>query len=159
VAIEATLLARMSEETPAKGMTVKKVHFANPSARQAVAVTPEANKMMGGTSAAMTPGLEGKGATGMMAVAGMAMDVDNNKKRPISSPKRPSSKHRLKTDGTQQDVEMKEAEAPRTTLRVSVEDKPNFSGSANKNNLMTQSREGLLDGKFKAVRATLHGAR
>jgi hypothetical protein len=131
----------MSEETPAKGMTAKKVHFANPSARQAVAVSPEANKMTEGTSAATTPGREGKGATGTMAVAGTAMDVDNDKKRPASSPKRPSSKHRPKTDETQQDVKMKEAEAPRTTLRVRVEDKLNFSGSANKNNLMTRSME------------------
>jgi hypothetical protein len=114
VAIEATLLAKMSEETPAEGMTAKKVHFANPSARQAVAVSPEANKMTGGTSAATTPGLESQGATGTMAVAGTAMDVNNDKKRPASSPKRPSSKHRPKTDETQQDVEMKEAEAPRT---------------------------------------------
>jgi hypothetical protein len=89
-----------------------------------------------------------------MAVAGMAMDVDNDKKRPASSPKRPSSKHRLQTDRTQQDVEMKEVEAPCTMLQVSVEDKPNFSGLANKNNLMTRSREGLSDGEFKAVRAT-----
>jgi hypothetical protein len=75
----------MSEETPAEGMTAKKVHFADPSARQAVAVSPEANKMTGGTSAATTPGLEGKGATGTTAAAGTAMDVDNDKKRPASS--------------------------------------------------------------------------
>jgi hypothetical protein len=148
----------MSEETPAEGMPAKKVHFAAPSARQAVAVSPEANKMTGGTFAATTPGLEGKGATGTTAAAGTAMDVNNDKKRPASSPKRPSSKHRPQTDETQQDVEMKEAEAPRTTLRVSVEDKPNFSGSANKNNLMTRSREGLSDGEFEVARATLRGA-
>jgi hypothetical protein len=53
--------------------------------------------MTGGTSAATTPGLEGKGATGTTAAAGMAMDVDNDKKRPASSPKRLPSKHKLKT--------------------------------------------------------------
>jgi hypothetical protein len=141
-----------------EGTTAKKVHFANQSARQAVAVMPEANKMMGGTSAAMTPGQEGKGATGMMAVAGMAMDVDNAKKRSALSPKRPSSKHKSKKDGTQQDVEMKEAKAPCTMLRVSLEDKPNFSGLANKNKLMTQARKGLLDSNFKDVKAMLCGA-
>jgi hypothetical protein len=59
----------MSEETPAEGTTAKKVHFTDQSARQAVAIMLEANKMTGSTSAAMTPGQEGKGVTGMMAVS------------------------------------------------------------------------------------------
>ena len=54
------MLARMSEETPVEGTMAKKAKFVNQSARQAVAVMPEANKMMGGTSAAKTPGQEGK---------------------------------------------------------------------------------------------------
>ena len=94
----------------------------------------------------------------MMAVDGMAMDVDNDKKRSAPSPKRPSSKHRPKKDGTQQDIEMKEAKAPHTMLRISLEDKPNFSGLVNNNNLMTQAREGLSDSNFKEVKAMLHGA-
>ena len=94
----------------------------------------------------------------MTAVAGMAMDVDNAKKWVALSPKRLPSKHKSKKDGTQQDVKMKEAEQPCTTLRVSLEDKLNFSGLANKNKLMTRARKGLSDSNFKDMKATLCGA-
>jgi hypothetical protein len=93
-----------------------------------------------------------------MAVAGMVMDVDNAKKQAASSPKRSPNKHKLKKDGTQQDVEMKDAKEPCTRLRVSLEDKLNFSSSANKNKLMTWARKGLLDSNFEDMRAMLHGA-
>mgnify|MGYP003565053990 CR=1 FL=1 len=73
------------------------------------------------------------------------------------SPKRLPSKHKLKKDRTQQDVKMKDAKKPCTTLRVSLEDKPNFSGSVNKNKLMTWARKGLLDSNFEDMRAMLHG--
>jgi hypothetical protein len=73
--------------TPFKGKKGGMIQFAEPPAMQAMAVTPEAKKMMGGTSTAMVLGGNGNSAMGTTVATGMAMDVDNAKKWGAPSPK------------------------------------------------------------------------